>query len=139
MKSYEQWSGRAKQLGWSADQYSQAAYQGYVNNVNAAASAPRPSPSPPPAPPAVTPPPPPAPAPTPSSNQNTPNVQMQQQVNDLIQQLQAKNTTPTPPPAAAPEPAVEKKPSTKTVLTQGWQDWKRKGKQSWLEAIGKGA
>ena len=64
---------------------------------------------------------------------------MQQQVNDLIQQLQAKNTTPAPTPAAAPEPAVEKKPSTKTVLTQGWQDWKRKGKQSWLEAIGKGA
>jgi len=33
MKSYEQWSARAKQLGWSPDQYSQAAYQGYVNNM----------------------------------------------------------------------------------------------------------
>ena len=33
MKSYEQWSARAKQLGWSPDQYSRAAYQGYVNNM----------------------------------------------------------------------------------------------------------
>ena len=33
MKTYEQWSSRAKQLGWSPSQYSQAAYQGYVNNM----------------------------------------------------------------------------------------------------------
>lgn len=32
MKTYDQWSSRAKQLGWSESQYSQAAYQGYVNN-----------------------------------------------------------------------------------------------------------
>jgi len=33
MKTYDEWSARAKQLGWSSDQYSQAAYQGYVNNM----------------------------------------------------------------------------------------------------------
>ena len=33
MKTYEQWSARGKQLGWAPDQYSEAAYQGYVNNV----------------------------------------------------------------------------------------------------------
>lgn len=33
MKTYEQWSSRGKQLGWSSDKYSQAAYQGYVNNI----------------------------------------------------------------------------------------------------------
>lgn len=30
-KSQEQWTARAKQLGWSPDQYSGAAYQGYAN------------------------------------------------------------------------------------------------------------
>jgi len=34
MKTYEQWSARGKQLGWAPDQYSEAAYQGYVNNMN---------------------------------------------------------------------------------------------------------
>ena len=32
-KSYEEWSARAKELGWSPDQYSMAAYQGYLNNL----------------------------------------------------------------------------------------------------------
>ncbi|NDB93805.1 MAG: hypothetical protein EB165_04065 [Euryarchaeota archaeon] len=35
MKTYEQWSARGKQLGWAPDQYSEAAYQGYVNNMKA--------------------------------------------------------------------------------------------------------
>jgi hypothetical protein len=52
MKTYEQWSSRAKQQGWAEDQYSQAAYQGYVNDFNKpkpkqSSPAPAPSPQPP--------------------------------------------------------------------------------------------
>lgn len=78
MKTYEQWSARAKQLGWSSDQYSQAAYQGYVNNYNAQQAAPRPPASAPS-----------SPAPTPIQPQQSPQVQqLQQSVSSLQSQIQ---------------------------------------------------
>jgi len=46
MKTYEQWSARGKQLGWAPDQYSEAAYQGYVNNMKSQSSGGSSSPAP---------------------------------------------------------------------------------------------
>lgn len=37
-KTYAQWSARAKELGWSPDQYSTAAYEGYLNNLRGSGS-----------------------------------------------------------------------------------------------------
>ena len=51
-KSQEQWIARAKQLGWSPDQYSGAAYQGYANKypeserINYVEPKPSPAPAP---------------------------------------------------------------------------------------------
>ena len=64
-----------KQLGKGEDQYSQAAYQGYVNNMKQQASAPRP----------------PAPSPQPPQQQtqvSQQNEQLQSSINQLQQQIQ---------------------------------------------------
>lgn len=45
MKTYEQWSSRMKQLGKPSDQYSQAAYQGYINNMKNPKPKPKPKPN----------------------------------------------------------------------------------------------
>lgn len=64
-----------KQLGKGEDQYSQAAYQGYVNNMKQQASAPRP----------------PAPSPQPPQQQtqvSQQNEQLQSSITQLQQQIQ---------------------------------------------------
>jgi len=80
MKTYEQWSSRMKQLGKGEDQYSQAAYQGYVNNMKNPKPKPnsngggsvRPLPAPPPL-------------------QTNPNADLQDQVQQLHDAIEAQN------------------------------------------------
>ncbi len=127
MKTYEQWSSRMKQMGKSEDQYSQAAYQGYVNNMNA----PKPKPSgggsnPKPI------------SPAPPPLQTNPNADLQNQVQQLHDAIESQNNQ----FQAELEAAKAKKPkdasralnSTLLTGTAGVQD--KKKKKNFLQTIG---
>jgi hypothetical protein len=127
MKTYEQWSSRMKQVGKPADQYSQAAYQGYVNNMNQPKQqsepsnpAPRPLPAPPPL-------------------QQSPQIeqlsgaveslqsQIQQQANDYdarIAKMQAN------------KPGDASKALNSTILTSPFGDQNKKKQKSFLTPFG---
>jgi hypothetical protein len=125
MKTYEQWSSRMKGMGKSEDQYSQAAYQGYVNNMNApkpsgGGSNPKPiSPAPPPL-------------------QTNPNEELSQQVQQLHDAIEAQNNQfqSDLAKAKAMKPGDASKALNSTLLTgtAGVQD--KKKKQNFLQPIG---
>lgn len=128
MKTYEQWSSRAKQAGWAKDQYSQAAYQGYVNDFNR----PKPQPSEPsnPAP---------RPLPAPPPLQQNPQIeqlsgaveslqsQIQQQANDYDAQIAKMK---------ANQPGDASKALNSTILTAPFGDQNKKKQKSFLTPFG---
>ena len=127
MKTYEQWSSRMKQLGKGEDQYSQAAYQGYVNNMNA------PKPKPKPKQPS-------SPAPTPMAPpiQNNQFEEIQGQLTSLTSQMQAQTDQYAADIAKAqamkPKDASKALNSTLLTGTAGIQE--KKKKQNFLQPIG---
>ena len=146
MKTYDQWSSRMKQLGKAEDQYSQAAYQGYVNNMNAPKPKPKPKPKPTPnsnGGGAVRP----LPAPPPLKTNPTADLQNQvQQLHDAIEaqnnQIQSDIAKNTAEQAAEQKAKEAKKPkdaskalnSTLLTGTAGVQD--KKKKRNFLQPIG---
>ena len=125
MKTYEQWSSRMKQMGKAEDQYSQAAYQGYVNNMNQQSSggSSNSSPSPLPAPPPL---------------QTNPNADLQNQVQQLHDAIEAQNNQfqSDIAKANAKKPGDASKALNSTLLTgtAGVED--KKKKQNFLQPIG---
>jgi len=125
MKTYEQWSSRMKGMGKSEDQYSQAAYQGYVNNMNqqsgggSSNSNPRPLPAPPPL-------------------QTNPNADLQNQVQQLHDAIESQNNQfqSDLAKANAKKPGDASKALNSTLLTgtAGVED--KKKKQNFLQPIG---
>jgi len=123
MKTCEQWSSRMKQMGKGEDQYSQAAYQGYVNNMNA----PKPKQSSSPAPTPMAPP-----------MQNNQFEEIQGQLISLTSQMQAQTDQYAADiaKAKAMKPGDASKALNSTLLTgtAGTQD--KKKKQNFLQPIG---
>ena len=129
MKTYEQWSSRMKQLGKPADQYSQAAYQGYINNMNAPKPKPKPKPNgggdvkPLPAPPPL---------------QTNPNADLQDQIQQLHDAVEAQNNQfqSDIAKANAKKPSDASKALNSTLLTgtAGFQE--KKKKKNFLQPIG---
>ena len=123
MKTYDQWSSRMKQMGKGEDQYSQAAYQGYVNNMNA----PKPSQPSSPAPTQMAPP-----------TQNNQFQEIQGQLTSLTAQMQAQTDQYAADlaKAEAMKPGDASKALNSTLLTgtAGTQD--KKKKQNFLQPIG---
>lgn len=128
MKSYADWSARGRQLGWSANETSQAAYQGYVNNVRAQQSRPAQPSSPAPAPMQQ--------APTPSPQ---PQVQqLQQSVASLQSQIQSQANAYEAQQAKleAMKPRDASQALSSTILTSPFGDKVKKKSQSFLTPIG---
>ena len=130
MKTYEQWSSRMKQLGKGEDQYSQAAYQGYVNNMKQSAGGGggggggrNPKPLPVAQPPLQT----------------NPNADLQDQVQQLHDAIEAQNNQfqSDIAKAKAKKPSDASKAFNSTLLTgtAGVQE-KKKKKQNFLQTIG---
>ncbi len=125
MKTYEQWSSRMKQTGKSEDQYSQAAYQGYLNNMKqqsgggSSNSNPKPLPAPPPL-------------------QTNPNADLQNQVQQLHDAIESQNNQfqSELAKANAKKPGDASKALNSTLLTgtAGVED--KKKKQNFLQPIG---
>ena len=111
-------------MGKGEDQYSQAAYQGYVNNMNA----PKPKQSSSPAPTPMAPP-----------VQNNQFSELQGQLTDLTSQMQAQTDQYAADLAKAeamkPKDASKALNSTLLTGTAGVQDEKKK-KQNFLQPIG---
>jgi hypothetical protein len=125
MKTYEQWSSRAKQLGWSSDQYSQAAYQGYVNNMSQQQSEPsNPAPRPLPAPPPL--------------QQNDQIIQLGDAVESLQSQIQqqANDYDARIAKMQANQPGDASKALNSTILTSPFGAENKKKKGSFLTPIG---
>lgn len=126
MKTYEQWSSRAKQAGWAEDQYSQAAYQGYVNNMKQQSSGggggsnPKPiSPAPPPL-------------------QTNPNADLQNQVQQLHDAIESQNNQfqSDLAKANAKKPGDASKAFNSTLLTGTAGVQEKKKNQNFLQPIG---
>ena len=117
-----------KQLGKGEDQYSQAAYQGYVNNMKNPKPKPnsngggsvRPLPAPPPL-------------------QTNPNADLQDQVQQLHDAIEAQNnqfqSDIAKEKAKKPSDASKALNSTLLTGTAGFQE-KKKKKQNFLQTIG---
>jgi hypothetical protein len=129
MKTYEQWSSRAKQQGWAEDQYSQAAYQGYVNNMNQPKPKKQSSPAPTP-----------TPNPLPPLQQDNQFSEVNSQLTALTAQMQAQTDqyAAEAAKAEAMRPGDASKALNSTLLTGttgiGQQD--KKKKQNFLQPIG---
>jgi len=127
MKTYEQWSSRMKQLGKGEDQYSQAAYQGYVNNMKNPKPKPnsngggsvRPLPAPPPL-------------------QTNPNADLQDQVQQLHDAIEAQNNQfqSEIAKAKAKKPSDASKSLSSTLLTGTAGVQEKKKKKNFLQTIG---
>ena len=130
MKTYEQWSSRMKQLGKPADQYSQAAYQGYINNMNAPKPKPKPKPNgggdvrPLPAPPPL--------------QQNPQIVQLSDAVESLQSQIQqqANDYDAQIAKVQANKPGDASKALNSTILTSPFGDQSKKKRKSFLTPFG---
>lgn len=135
MKSYADWSARGKQLGWSENATSQAAYQGYVNKfdpktgkLKTAAPAPS-SPAPAPMQQAPTPSPQPAPQPAPQVQQ------LQQSVASLQSQIQSQADA-FEAKMSALKPRDASKAFANTILTSPFGEKVKKKAQSFLTPFG---
>jgi hypothetical protein len=140
MKTYEQWSSRAKQAGWAEDQYSQAAYQGYVNDFNKPKPKPKPKGGSNPAPRPL-----PVAQPPLQTNQFSEvesqitalTAQMQQQANDYDAQIAKTAAEQKAKEAKKPQDASRALNSTLLTGTAGIsQKDKKKKKQNFLQPIG---
>ena len=132
MKTYEQWSSRMKQLGKGEDQYSQAAYQGYVNNMKSKSSGggskssgggsnPRPLP--------VAQPP----------LQTNPSADLEKQIEQLHEAIESQNIQfqSDIAKAKAKKPSDASKAFNSTLLTgTAGVEEKKKKKQNYLQPIG---
>ena len=125
MKTYDQWSSRMKQLGKGEDQYSQAAYQGYVNNMKSKSSGggsnsnPKPLPAPPPL-------------------QTNPNADLSQQIQQLHDAIESQNNQfqSDLAKANAKKPGDASKALNSTLLTGTAGVQEKKKKQNYLTPIG---
>jgi len=136
MKSYADWSARGKQLGWSENATSQAAYQGYVNKFDPKtgklkSAAPAPS-SPAPAPMQQAPTPSPQPAPQPQVQQ------LQQSVASLQSQIQSQADAYEAQKAKleAMKPRDASQALSSTILTSPFGDQAKKKRQTFLTPFG---
>lgn len=140
MKTYEQWSARGKQLGWSENATSQAAYQGYVNkfdpNTGKLKTA---QPAPQPSSPAPTPL---QPAPTPSPQPQSQVQELQNSVSQLQQQIQSQSDAYESQLAEQNALAERMKPRdasqalNNTILTSPFGAKERKKQQTFLTPFG---